>query len=130
MIMRPGAYLALRRTAAGLTVEDVAARVGTDPQLKLRDRVEWLKRIEADVDPITISVAAALQKVFAFSPDVLVRLANLHDGASDRIEAPRLCHVCGCSEFDPCDDHGQGCAWAGPDICSCCIAAPARASAA
>lgn len=128
MIMRPGLYLSKRRAAAKLSIEDVAGQISCEPSLAERERVEWLGRIEQDVAPVTLSVAHALQPVFPFDVRVLMSLVRLQDG--EQISAPRICSVCACTERDPCDDHGRGCYWAGPEICSCCVGAEKREQAA
>lgn len=133
-MMSPGDYLALRRTAAGLSIDDVAAVVQTLPRLAEIDRAAWLRRIEADVAVITVDVARALIRIFPFSEQVLVRLIELRSYGADFAPAPRICRTCGCSEFDACRiDAGpgapSGCAWAGPHICTACVPASLKESA-
>lgn len=121
MMMSPGIYLAKRRTAARLSIEDVAGAVSADPALHAHDREDWLKRIESGVAKVTIDVADALRPVFPFNIRILMRLIDLDGRADSGIEAPRLCHVCACSEHDACvGPDNRGCSWAGPDICSAC----------
>ncbi|OJY68679.1 MAG: hypothetical protein BGP16_05435 [Sphingobium sp. 66-54] len=122
MVITPGAYIARRREHAGFTVEDVALRIETTPQLALRERVDWLRRIENDVETVSLSTASAMQRVFPLSVDVALQLVDLHSGEALGIEAPRLCRVCACSDLDACvDEHGEGCAWAGADLCTACV---------
>jgi len=134
-IMTPGTYLAKRRAAAGLSIEDVAERISTEPPIPHHDRAAWLRRIEQDVDGLKIREAAALSSVFPFDLDIFVTLIGLHSPVmpAETIEAPRLCQACGCSENDACLDPttGQGCRWVGPEQCSACDpATPAGAVAA
>lgn len=128
-ILTPGQYIAQRRIAAGLSIVDVAAEVATDPRLAEIDRTAWLNRIEADVAPVTLDVFAALHACFPLDPTVLQRLIDLRDLPNDYAEAPRLCRVCACSEFDPCvDGQKRFCAWAEQDLCTSCVA-PSQAAA-
>lgn len=34
----------------------------------------------------------------------------------------QACRVCGCTDYAACDDDGQGCGWASPDVCTVCAA--------
>jgi len=105
MAISPGAYLALRRQAAGLSIETVARRIETVPHLAEQDRLIWLRMIEADEMPMTGVTIIALRKQFPFSPSVLGVLDRLHrrpPGAHGMI-APKLCRACGCSELDACN---------------------------
>lgn len=125
----PGAYLTLRRVAAGLTIADVAERIGTDPRLGEIDRCQLITQIEADARGATIHTLTALRRAYPFSVDVLSQLARLADGEPFR--APQLCRVCGCSEFDACADRsGYGCWWVERDLCSSCASAADRAAVA
>ncbi|WP_294292626.1 helix-turn-helix transcriptional regulator [uncultured Sphingomonas sp.] len=125
----PGAYLAMRRKAAGLTIADVADRIGTDPRLGEIDRRELIEQIEADPRGATIHTLTALRRAYPFSVDVLSQLARLADG--EPFPPPRLCRVCGCSELDACSDRsGYGCWWVERDFCSSCAAADDRAAGA
>lgn len=128
MAMTPGTYLAKRRIAAGLSIEDVADAVVTVPAVPERDRIDWLRRIEADIAPVTEPIGNALFAVFPFDGDVLARLVDLHSPTPLRIEAPRLCRECACSDFDPCDDIVGPCAWVEQDLCSACVGAAAGAA--
>lgn len=131
MVITPGAYLARRREHAGYSIEDVALRIETEPQLALRDRVDWLRRMESDVEIVSVSAASALQRVYPLSVDIVAELVGLHLLQSDSIEAPRLCRICACSDLDACiDGRGGGCAWAEHDLCTACDATAARDEAA
>lgn len=115
----PGIYLAMRRAAAGLTIADVAARIGTEPHIPEHRRVEWIASIETNAGAATIHTLSALRRVYPFSFDALAGLAAIADGEA-RI-APRLCRICACSEPDPCiDEDGNACSWSDEDLCSDC----------
>ncbi|MCW2412034.1 MULTISPECIES: XRE family transcriptional regulator [unclassified Sphingobium] len=119
MTMSPGTYLARRRAAAGLEVEDVALRIETTPYpMNLRDRVAWLRNIERDVSPLTISTAVALQQLYPFSGEVLVQLAACAE--QPERTPPQLCRVCACTQHDPCCEGYLTCGWAEPDLCTSC----------
>lgn len=121
--MTPGEYLARRRAAAGLTIADVAQRIGTEPRIAERDRAELIARIEDDTVSPTIITLSALRRVYPFDVAVLARLAAPPAEASG--PAPRLCRACACSELDACVGRdGTGCWWAEADLCIAC--APGR----
>lgn len=123
--MTPGAYLALRRGAAGMTPADVDAQLGWEPDT-MADIEERLRGASADlnagasVDASTrkrVEVPAALMEalhgIFPFDPIIARRLG---EGNSARV-----CTGCGCSERDPCWDEAKGaCGWAGPALCTDC----------
>ncbi len=111
----PGAYLKHRRTAAGLSVADVAAQLRTDPRTAIEGRAEWLALIEADVMPMTWSTIVVLRTVFPFDVGVLEELSLLQLGYD--FPPPRLCPVCACSDECPCDPQ---CAPTSTDLCSNC----------
>lgn len=125
--MTPGYYLRARRTATGMSQEDVAAAIATEPRVAELGRVEWLEAIECDVMPARFDTLVVLRHVFPFSLDVLEQLVQISLGAE--IDPPQLCRICSCSEHDACRvDHlgiraanGRfGCGWAEPDLCSAC----------
>ncbi|WP_030540579.1 helix-turn-helix domain-containing protein [Sphingobium sp. DC-2] len=120
--MTPGTYLAKRRHAAGLSIDDVAALVSTSPRLGEIDRRAWIDRIEKDVAAISPDVAAALADAFPISRRVLQQLIDLRSYGSGAVELPRICLDCGCTEFDACLDPltGTACAWASEDLCTSC----------
>lgn len=115
MAITPGTYLRMRREADGETLESVAAMISTEPKLGELDRIEWLRRVEADVVPISDDVIKALRPAFPFDPVVLRRLDALLLGSD--LPAPRLCRSCACSELDACS---PPCAWVAQDRCSAC----------
>lgn len=118
MVLTPGAYLRHRRHAAKLSVADVAGRFQTRPRWSELDRIDWLGRIEADVEQPTFRTLVALQACFSFDMDVLSDLVRIAHGAP--VDAPRLCRICACSERDACVVGGEGCSWADHDLCSAC----------
>lgn len=57
--MTPGAYLLQQRVKARLSIEGLALRLSTDPELSLLRRIAWIRTIESDVAPISAFNAAA-----------------------------------------------------------------------
>jgi len=115
VILTPGAYLKHRRFDAGLAIEDVAYVLATDPRIAEHARADWLRRIEADIVPLSFPTIVALRRAFAFDPTVLVQLGLIQIGVE--VEPPRLCSICACSDLDPCR---PPCRWEGADLCSRC----------
>ncbi len=112
----PGEYLRRRREASGMTLDDVAAKISTEPRIDERGRRDLIAGIEGGAIALTMAEAAALHAVFRFDPQVLVRLVPPVTG-----DAPRLCRICACSERDACFDIDAGaCFWIAPDLCSVC----------
>jgi hypothetical protein len=134
--LTPGAYLKHRRTAAGLSVADVAGRLASEPRTAEHARAHWLELVEADVQPLGLSTVVALQGVFAFDLSVLLALEELAQGRLPRRGEPALCRICACSWHDACATPGGGCSWVERDLCSACATpapsppAPAAAIAA
>lgn len=129
MVMTPGKYLSLRRAAAGLSIEDVAARFTSDPRLGEMDRAEWLRQIENGEAPASVFVAVALAPVFNFSSGILGSLVAVAEGCGNPNALPRLCPRCGCSQIDACFDGHATCDWATADLCTHCERkAPAHAA--
>jgi transcriptional regulator with XRE-family HTH domain len=122
-MMSPGTYLARRRHAAGLSIDDVAAMVHTAPHLGEIDRRGWIERIEKDVAAISPDVVRAMGAAFHFDRRVLQRLIDLRSYGDGSVAMPRLCLVCGCSATDACVDPatGETCAWAEADLCTACV---------
>lgn len=122
--MKPGRYIQLRRQAAGLSIEDVAARIGTEPHVAGQSRVEMLRAVEADEQPLTADVMEALRPVFVFDAVILVGLCVIATGG--HLDLPAICRDCGCSEWDACRlSGGRVCSWSTPDLCSACAKAAA-----
>lgn len=120
--MSPGTYLAKRRQAAGLSIEDVAARITSDPRLGEHERAEWLRQIERDEAMATLDVAFALKPVFSFSPVMLYILGVQYAHGAPLLDPPYLCANCACSEADPCIDPAtqSTCGWSASDLCTRC----------
>lgn len=101
----PGAYLRLRRQAAGLMAGELPL-----------DELSVVA-IEGDHRPPTDIELNALAWSFRFD---LVVLGGLARGIISR-----LCRVCGCSEYDACIEQisvraSAPCAWVEADLCSAC----------
>lgn len=118
MVLTPGAYLRHRREAALLSIGDVADMFHTQPRWSELERIDWLQRIECDVEQPTFRTLVALRACFTFDLDVLGDLVAIAHGGA--VEAPRLCRICACSERDACHDHGGTCSWTDQDLCSAC----------
>lgn len=126
--LTPGAYLARRRAAAGLSIVDVAIRLGTDPRIAEHARARWIEQIEADAVPASFNTIVALRWAYPFDLEVLERLVGIALGA--HLMPPQLCRVCACSEFDPCSGARDfTCSWVRPDLCSACIDPAAQVDA-
>jgi transcriptional regulator with XRE-family HTH domain len=119
--LTPGAYLKARRTAQHVTIESIVERVGTLPHVPWRERVQLIEMIEADAQPASFATIVALRGCYSFDLDVLAQLEAIAQGTG--ILEPQLCRICACSEHDACNDHGHGCCWIKPDLCSACATA-------
>ncbi|WP_174297236.1 helix-turn-helix domain-containing protein [Sphingomonas bacterium] len=112
----PGAYIKLRRCAAGLSVADVAARLPTDPATAEHLRVEQLELIEADAQPMTLSTIMALRAIYPFDVQVLARLEAL--AQRQDLPEPCLCRLCGSwragNQGDPIQELCHACFQADP----------------
>lgn len=115
--LQPSEYLRLRRTAAGLTVDQVVDRLTSSPS-----RAEQARRI---INRLETRGASAR------NDDVIARIARVvpvdvtvyRQLADDPIERhPAVCRGCGCSEFDrcACSSGGRACRWASSDLCTRC----------
>lgn len=70
-------YLKAQREILGLSAYDVALRLQTDPPLKLTERLEWIRSIEAGLVPISFANASsylAAVRLDVREADVLLRL--------------------------------------------------------
>lgn len=114
----PGAYLKMRRQAAGFSLADVAALLHTEPHgTPEHQRIEQLQLIEADVLGMTLTTIVALRQVFCFDQQVLWTLEELRQGNTDLV--PRLCRICACSDLDACANAFHiNCHWVESDLCS------------
>lgn len=124
-VLTPGAYLRARRWVAGLSIDEVAARLSTDPRLGEVDRIDLLKSIEADVAPASFSTIVALRIVFSFDLDALALLDAIARGQMPISVAPVLCALCGSQPGDIIPSHLK---WLRTDHCPVCttFAAPAE----
>jgi hypothetical protein len=104
--MTPGAYLALRRGAAGLSPADVDAKAGWRP-----GTMAWVEDRMRKAEP---GLLDALHGAFPFDPIIARRLG---EGSPARV-----CHGCGCSQMDACwdEDNCTGCHWVSETLCSDC----------
>lgn len=112
----PASYLRLRRSAAKLSVDQVAERLTS----KDRDQAEIRALVRLLETPGVVARHVAtldlLREAFPFDPDVYRQLA-----AEPAVRHPRICRGCGCSQWDPCEHAQHGpCAWAGTEICTRC----------
>lgn len=128
MTVTPGSYLKFRRTAAGKSLDDVAAGLAAEPHVDERARRDWLEMVEADVQPITLPAIVALRRIFPFDIGVLFALERIAQGSIET--PPPICRICACSWEDPCVDGVLPCAWAGPDLCAACVTAEPASEAA
>lgn len=121
-MLSPGSYLKLRRQAAGLSIEDVAAMVHTAPRLGEIDRCGWISRIENDVAALSPDVIATLADAFRFSRRILQQLIDARS-YGDASALTRICLICGCSDQDPCVDPNSFdcCGWSTADSCTACV---------
>lgn len=122
--MTPGNYLALRRNAVGMSPEDVAARIYTDPRWPEQSKADHIRLIEADATPASFSTIMALRTVYAFDLDVLAQLDLAAVMPSDRVDIPDICIVCGCTDADPCLLADGNCGWSDGThtLCTHCAA--------
>lgn len=100
--MTPGTYIQKRRQAHGLS--QLAAALAAD---FTQSRLSKVERDEILPAPI---VRRNLANAIGFPIDILEAII--------RDENPRICIMCGCSEFDPCDWESVPCHWAGDWLCS------------
>jgi hypothetical protein len=123
----PATYIALRRRASRLTIEQAAERI-LSGAIQVRPRKmgrsaalaelrELLRQLETPgVVARSTDTLLLVRLAFPFDPDVYCQLAT---EPADR--HPRICRGCGCSQWDPCRHaHQRPCAWAGADICTHC----------
>lgn len=114
----PGAYLKHRRQAALLTVDDVAARVSSEPRVAQHLRAEQIELIEADAQPATFATIVALNRVIPFDLGILARLVAISQGHN--YSAPQLCRICAHADQDWMIPGQRTAGWADPDLCQRC----------
>jgi len=113
--LTPAAYLKLRRTAAGLTIAQVAEIIAP-LQADRSEATAFVGLVEADgVIALRETTLDLLQSAYSFDPDVYRQLS-----AEPAERHPRICRGCGCSTYDPCVRDGQCCAWASDSCCTTC----------
>jgi len=112
----PAAYLRLRREAAGLSVRTVAGMLARNAN-DVAHALDLINALETPGNtarrPETLE---NLRDVFPFDPDVYRQLAT---AAAD--QHPRICRGCGCSQWDPCGNSHNACAWATDKACTVCL---------
>lgn len=130
--MQPGTYLRLRRQAAGLTIEQAAARIALRPS-NWQPAAAAIAACEAGGPPGQyLSLAMQLTQAFAFDFAIWETLAERAADPASELPAPRVCAGCGCSWADPCGP--AACAWRDPshhggcDLCTACTFPDAEAA--
>ncbi|MEG3169217.1 helix-turn-helix transcriptional regulator [Sphingomonas sp. LB3N6] len=78
----PGTYIRLRREAAGLTIENVAMMIESDPPVCVQRRIQGLTMIEADIDEISPSTAMVLHDVIGVDLRILAYWMAIAEGAT------------------------------------------------
>ncbi|MFV0625177.1 helix-turn-helix domain-containing protein [Sphingomonas sp. ac-8] len=96
-----GAYLRLRREAAGMTIEQVVGRLSFGPS---RFGELLIDKAERDERSLTDDGLQQLRPIFPFDPFVYQCLR-------DDVPAGRICRSCGCSWIDGCLLPDGPCAW-------------------
>lgn len=125
--LTPQAYLALRRRAARLSVEDAAAlihdRAGQHrTRARRQGRSAELAELRALIRQLEspgvlarhVTTLDLLSAAFPLDVNVYFQLA--HEPVDVH---PAVCRGCGCSQWDPCANEG-GCRWASADLCTRC----------
>lgn len=123
--LTPQAYLALRRRAARLSVDDAASLIvenTTSPRFmprseRLAEARALIRQLETPgILARHVTTVDLLAAAFPLDSNVYYQLA--HEPADRR---PAVCRGCGCSQWDPCDRGADGaCAWASADLCTRC----------
>lgn len=113
--LTPGAYLKARRCAEQLTVEELAARLATNPRTQVIDRAEWIALIEADEMPATFSTIAAIGAYVRIDLEVLADLDGIQAGMP--LAPPKLCRCCAASPYFIIPQHLP---WPEQDLCPVC----------
>ena len=127
--LRPGEYLAMRRAAAGLSVDEVALifAPSREDAAQIRDA---LVALEADAPAAEHGWVALLPNAYPFDPTVYEALVTLAADPEAEGPHPHLCRACACSWHDSCESRAKGlCAWseADGDLCTACERRPATA---
>lgn len=85
-MMTAGTYVRLARERRDWSLEDLAARLDSDPHVPARRRVDWLAAIEADREVVTEHVAFALADVLEINILQLCRLQALGQAAIAQLD--------------------------------------------
>lgn len=105
--MTPGAYIRLRREAAGMSIEQVEVVTPAGMLSAPLAELEAGTAMPQGIDGAVLS--------HAFPIDDMA-IAALVDG-----EPVRICRECGCSQRDPCEQRVDiFCGWAEADLCTAC----------
>ena len=78
----PGTYIRLRRKKIGLTIENVAMMIESDPPVSVSRRTEGLTMIEADIEEISPSTAMVLHDVIGIDLRILAYWMAIAEGAT------------------------------------------------
>lgn len=78
----PGTYIRLCREEVGLTIENVAMMIESDPPVGLSRRIEGLTMIEADIEEISLSTAMVLHEVIGIDLRILAYWMAVAVGAT------------------------------------------------
>lgn len=112
-----GAYLKLRREAAGLSISHVASIIAPKPA-RFAKALSLVQTLEGDgARARHVDTLIALRKAFPF--DILV-YRQLAEEPAER--HPTVCRGCGCSEWDPCRAlySADCCGWSSTVSCTRC----------
>lgn len=85
-MMTAGTYIRIERERQDLSLEDLAARLDSDPHVPARRRIDWLAAIEADREPISEHVAFALAAALPVDVITISRLQAIAAGVVACIE--------------------------------------------
>ena len=135
-MMTPGAYLSLRRKAAGLHRGEAAALIAssretlpiytiTQYHARIALLCAMLDKVETDRGYLSPDQASIVQKSFPFDTGVYEQLLMRHiDGPGSGLPEPRLCAACACSWSTPCATATGPCEWSEADasLCTACEA--------
>lgn len=115
----PGEYMKLRREAAGLSIEEVAAQLAHTNADRIDVRNE-ITLLEDDQPGLFIPLVMRMRAAFRFDPDIYLALLGFAQDAGSTAPRPRICTGCGCSWSDPCaDDADSPCRWSARRVDSC-----------
>lgn len=126
----PAEYLALRRAASGLPLDQVAERILASYSGRGARSVKKLGKTAARAEIITLLRLAERRGVVVRDKEALDRLRRGYDfdphvyrqlAMAPAKRHPRICRGCGCSDHDPCHSANMNpCRWTAPATCSRC----------